>query len=51
MSVTIDDLRAAAGRIQALAKNTPVLHSRLFDEAAGLECYFKCENLQRGGAF
>ena len=51
MSVTIDDLRAASGRIQALAKNTPVLHSRLFDEAAGLECYFKCENLQRGGAF
>ena len=28
------------------------MHSRLFDEAAGgIECYFKCENLQRGGAF
>jgi threonine dehydratase len=27
------------------------MHSRLFDEAAGVECYFKCENLQRGGAF
>jgi threonine dehydratase len=49
---TIDDVRAAATRIQALAKNTPVMHSRLFDEAAGgIECYFKCENLQRGGAF
>jgi threonine dehydratase len=27
------------------------MHSRLFDEAAGAECFFKCENLQRGGAF
>ncbi len=51
MTVTVEDIQAAAGRIQALAKNTPVMHSRLFDEAAGVECYFKCENLQRGGAF
>ena len=52
MTVTIEDIYRAAGRIAALAKNTPVLHSRLFDEAAGgIECYFKCENLQRGGAF
>ena len=51
MAVTIEDIQAAAGRIQALVKNTPVMHSRLFDEAAGVECYFKCENLQRGGAF
>jgi threonine dehydratase len=50
--VTIDDVKAAAGRIGALARNTPVMRSRLFDEAAGgVECYFKCENLQRGGAF
>ena len=52
MTITIDDVRVAAGRIRALAKNTPVMHSRLFDEAAGgVECHFKCENLQRGGAF
>jgi threonine dehydratase len=51
VSVTIEDIQAAAGRIQALARNTPVMHSRLFDEAAGVHCYFKCENLQRGGAF
>ena len=52
MTVTVEDIRTAAGRIAALAKNTPVLHSRLFDEeAGGVECYFKCENLQRGGAF
>jgi len=52
MTVTIDDIQIAAQRIKALAKNTPVMHSRLFDEAAGgVECYFKCENLQLGGAF
>jgi threonine dehydratase len=51
MKVTIEDIQAAALRIQALAKNTPVMHSRLFDEASGVECHFKCENLQRGGAF
>jgi threonine dehydratase len=51
VTVTIGDIQAAAGRIQTLAKKTPVMHSRLFDEAAGVACYFKCENLQRGGAF
>jgi threonine dehydratase len=51
VTVSIEDIQAAAVRIQALAKTTPVMHSRLFDEAAGVECYFKCENLQRGGAF
>jgi threonine dehydratase len=49
--VTFDDIRAAAERIRALAKRTPVDHARLFDEAAGVKTYFKCENLQRGGAF
>lgn len=51
MTVTIEDIQVAAGKIQALARNTPVMYSRLFDEAAGVACYFKCENLQRGGAF
>jgi threonine dehydratase len=51
LAVTLDDVREAAERIQALARNTPVLTSRLFDEAAGTKTYFKCENLQRGGAF
>lgn len=51
MTVTIEDIQAAAGRIQALAKKTPVMHSRLFNETAGIACYFKCENFQRGGAF
>jgi threonine dehydratase len=50
-AITLDDLTAAAGRIQTLAKRTPVMTSRLFDQAAGAQTYFKCENLQRGGSF
>ena len=50
-SVTFDDILAAAERIKPLARQTPVLTSRLFDEAVGTRAFFKCENLQRGGAF
>jgi threonine dehydratase len=50
-SVTFDDVAAAAQRIEPLAHKTAVQTSRLFDEAAGLKTHFKCENLQRGGAF
>ncbi len=49
--VTIADIRSAATRIEPLIHRTPVLKSRLFDAAAGVQCFFKCENLQRGGAF
>ena len=51
MSVTIEDIRAAADRLNAIAHRTPVLSSRTFDAAVGAEVHFKCENLQRGGAF
>lgn len=47
----LTDIRAAAARIAGLARRTPVLSSRLFSERAGVECFFKCENFQRGGAF
>ena len=50
-AVTFEDVLAAAPRIQSLARRTPVFTSRLFDEAARIKTYFKCENLQRGGAF
>jgi len=50
-TVTLGDVEAAALRVKTLAHRTPVLTSRLFDEAAGIRTYFKCENLQRGGAF
>jgi threonine dehydratase len=49
--VSLDEIRQAALRIAPLAKRTPVLTSRLFDLEAGFECFFKCENLQRGGSF
>jgi threonine dehydratase len=45
------DVRAAAERIRPLARRTPVLSSPEFDAEAGARVFFKCENLQRGGAF
>ncbi|HYO81487.1 MAG TPA: pyridoxal-phosphate dependent enzyme [Bryobacteraceae bacterium] len=49
--ISIDEIRGAAARIAPLIHRTPVMRSRLFDERAGRQCFFKCENLQRGGAF
>jgi threonine dehydratase len=49
--LTASDIRAAATRIRPLAKRTPVLTSADFDAEAGLRVFFKCENLQTGGAF
>src|SRR5438309_271392 len=49
--VTAADVRDAALRIKPIAHHTPVLTSHLVDKAAGLQCIFKCENFQRGGAF
>src|SRR6185437_10591111 len=48
---TLDDISQAAARIQTFVHRTPVMSSRLFNAAVGVECFFKCENLQRGGAF
>ena len=45
------DILAAAARIAPHAHTTPVLRSRAIDALAGCELHFKCENLQRGGAF
>jgi threonine dehydratase len=49
--VTIEVIREAAARIQGHVHRTPVLTSRAFNERAGCEVFFKCENLQRAGAF
>ena len=46
-----DDIRAAAERIRPLSRRTPVLTSAVFDAEANVRTYFKCENLQTGGAF
>ncbi len=50
-AVSFEDVLAAAERLRGLVRTTPVLTSRLFDRAAGTQAFFKCENLQRGGAF
>ena len=49
--VSLADVRGAAGRIANIAHRTPVFSSQRFDEAAGVACFFKGENFQRGGAF
>jgi len=48
---TLEDLEAARERIAPHANRTPVLTSRTFDALAGASLFFKCENLQRVGAF
>lgn len=48
---TFAEVQQAVERIGGLARETPVTTSRLFDAAAGTQLFFKCENLQRGGAF
>ncbi|MFD7920454.1 pyridoxal-phosphate dependent enzyme [Streptomyces sp. NPDC059740] len=50
-TVTLDDVRAAAARIEGAVHRTPVVRSRTLDAAAGAEVHVKCENLQRVGAF
>ena len=50
-AVTLNDVMAAAERIEGLAHHTPVLTSAQFNKASGVQAFFKCENLQRGGAF
>jgi threonine dehydratase len=50
-SVTYADVEAAAARLEGVAHRTPVATSGQFDARAGCEAYFKCENLQRMGAF
>jgi threonine dehydratase len=49
--VTFEHIRAAAERISPIAKRTPVMTSASFDDEAGVHAFFKCENLQKGGAF
>ncbi|MEU1881291.1 threo-3-hydroxy-L-aspartate ammonia-lyase [Streptosporangium sp. NPDC020072] len=48
---TYDDVRDAAARISSHAHRTPVLRSRRINESVGADVVFKCENLQRMGAF
>ncbi len=49
--LTIQMIQEARERIGLRIHRTPVLRSRQFDEAAGKQVFFKCENFQRAGAF
>jgi len=51
LAVQADDVRDASERIRPLARRTPVFTSAGFDAESGVRAFFKCENLQRGGAF
>ncbi len=44
-------VRDAAARIAGLVHRTPVMTSATIDRLAGRRVYFKCENLQKTGAF
>ncbi|KVH63680.1 serine dehydratase [Burkholderia sp. MSMB1072] len=51
MLPTYDDVAAAAARLEGHAHRTPVMTSRTVDDTLGAQVFFKCENLQRMGAF
>lgn len=48
---TFEDVADASLRIAGHAHRTPVMRSRTADQELGAEVFFKCENLQRAGAF
>ena len=48
---TYADVDDAARQIAGVAHRTPVVTSRTVDARTGAHVFFKCENLQRGGAF
>ena len=48
---TYEDVLAATTRIAGAAHRTPVMTSRTMNRKTGAEIFFKCENLQRMGAF
>ena len=49
--LNIDMIHEARERIASRIHRTPVFTSRQFNEVAGIEVFFKCENFQRAGAF
>ena len=51
LAIGYEDVLAASRRIRPHVHRTPVMTSRLVDEAASMRLFFKCENLQRAGAF
>jgi threonine dehydratase/serine racemase len=48
---SLADVRAAAERIRGFVHRTPVMTSETLDRLSGRRLFFKCENLQKVGAF
>ena len=48
---TFADVESAATQIAGVAHKTPVATSKTIDARTGARLFFKCENLQRAGAF
>ncbi len=51
MSITLDDIRRAANRIQPYIHRTPVLTNESLNAKVGAQVFLKCENMQKVGAF
>ncbi len=51
LAIDIDDVRAAADRIAAFARRTPVIECTTLDDEVGGRVFAKAENLQRTGSF
>jgi len=51
LAITYEDVESAAARLAGVAHVTPTLTSRTADALTGARVFFKCENLQRMGAF
>lgn len=51
LEVTLDDVRAAAGRISPHVHRTPVMTSAAADAEFSASVFFKCENFQKTGAY
>lgn len=50
-AVDLAAIREAHERIRPYVHHTPVMTCETLDRRAGRELFFKCENLQKGGAF
>ncbi len=51
MTVTIEDIRAAAARIAGAVEHTPLVRSRTLSQLAGAQVFLKFENLQFTASF
>ncbi len=51
MTLSLDDIRTAAGRLKGHIERTPMRHSRTLSEITGAEVWVKFENLQFTAAY